>query len=420
MSFSDWEEIRLGDLVKVKHGYAFKGKFFSETPTEDILVTPGNFKIGGGFKDEKLKYYKGEIPKDYILNPNDIIITMTDLSKMGDTLGYSALVPFSKNKRYLHNQRIGLIEFINEDVCPQFIYWRLRAKDYQQYIVGSASGTTVKHTSPNTIRQFTFRIPLIQEQKAIADTLSALEEKIELNNHINKNLEEMAQAIFKSWFVDFEPFQDGEFEDSDLGRIPKGWRVGTVSSYAAEMKNGSTPSRKNSQYWDPHDVPWIKTGEIRNSLIIEAEEFISYLGLNNSSAKLLPKNTILIAMYGATAGKIALLRFESTTNQACCGIICGEKSSASYLYLWMLRNQSTIEKLAVGSAQQNLSKEIISRLKIVIPANSILLDFEKIVSDIHDSIETNLLQIKQLRIIRDFLLPKLMSGKIRVPFEEVV
>ncbi len=221
---------------------------------------------------------------------------MTDLSRMGDTLGYSALVPYNDKRRYLHNQRIGLVEFLQEEeISPLFIYWLFRNMDYQNYIVSNASGTTVKHTSPKTIKSYTFKMPPIDEQKAIAATLSCLDDKIELNNQINKTLEEMAQAIFKSWFVDFEPFQDGEFVDSELGRIPKWWRVGTIGDFVTDMKNGGTPSRKIAKYWNPNDFPWIKTGEIKNSLIINCEEHISSEGLSNSSAKMLPYNSVLIA-----------------------------------------------------------------------------------------------------------------------------
>lgn len=417
MSFSEWREVLLGDYINIKHGYAFKGEFFSETETEDVLVTPGNFKIGGGFKEDKLKFYNGDYPGEYVLKPNDVIVTMTDLSKMGDTLGYSALVPYNEKRRYLHNQRIGLVEFLSQEVLPSFIYWRLRSNDYQKFIVGSASGTTVKHTSPKTIKKYRFYLPPLPEQKAIADTLSCLDDKIELNNRSNKTLEEMAQAIFESCFVDFEPFQDGEFEDSELGRIPKGWRVGTIDEFAKDMKNGGTPSRKKDNFWNSNDIPWIKTGEIKNSLIIKSEEHISCERLNNSSAKVLPYNSVLMAMYGATAGQVALLKFEASTNQACCAMICNSANKAIFLYLYLLANQSHIESLAVGAAQQNLSKDTISKLKLTIPKDEMI---ESVIFDeIFICIENNLRENQTLTAIRDTLLPKLMSGEIRVPLQEV-
>lgn len=145
---SGWKLEQLSTFINVKHGYAFKGKFFSAEPTDNILLTPGNFKIGGGFKGDKYKFYNGEIPNDYILRKDDLIITMTDLSKAGDTLGYPAFVPEIQNLVFLHNQRLGKVEFKNTKLNKSFLYYSLCTTRYRYEILGSASGTTVKHTAP--------------------------------------------------------------------------------------------------------------------------------------------------------------------------------------------------------------------------------------------------------------------------------
>jgi len=119
---SEWRECKLGEVIDVKHGYAFKGENITTEKTSDILVTPGNFNIGGGFKSSKFKYFNGSYPEDYIFNEGDIVVTMTDLSKEGDTLGYSAKIPKCDNCKYLHNQRVGLVKFISNDVDKDFIY----------------------------------------------------------------------------------------------------------------------------------------------------------------------------------------------------------------------------------------------------------------------------------------------------------
>jgi len=176
---------RLGDICDIKHGYAFKGEYFCDAPTEYLLVTPGNFAIGGGFQ-EKPKYYCGLIPQDYLLSKNDLVITMTDLSKQGDTLGYPAFVP--KDKRYLHNQRIGLVKLKTELVSKEYLYWLMRTRDYQRFIVNHATGSTVKHTSPKTILSYEFDFPNLPQQHIIAATLSALDDKITSNTAINHHL----------------------------------------------------------------------------------------------------------------------------------------------------------------------------------------------------------------------------------------
>ncbi len=295
----------------------------------------------------------------------------------------------------------------------RYLCYVFNNSDISGYITGSAQ-PKLSQANLNSIK---FVLPPLLEQKVIADTLSCFDDKIELNNQINRTLEEMAQAIFKSWFVDFEPFQGGEFEDSELGRIPKGWRVGTIGEFVKDMKNGGTPSRKIENYWCSNDVPWIKTGEIKNSLIINSEEYISNEGLKNSSTKILPYNSVLIAMYGATAGKIGLLKFEACTNQACCAMICNSANKAIFLYLHLLNKQSYIESLAVGAAQQNLSKDTISKLTLIIPNDDVIEATQ--FNEIFNCIENNLRENQQLEIIRDTLLPKLMSGEIQVPLKEV-
>jgi type I restriction enzyme, S subunit len=147
----DWTPTTLGDLITVKHGFAFKGEYFRETPPGDILLTPGNFAIGGGFQFGKLKYYSGPSAPGYILRAGDLLVTMTDLSKAGDTLGYPALVPCD-GRVYLHNQRLGKIDCISDVASRDFIYWLMRTPKYRAEILASCTGSTV--AKPYPIVQF--------------------------------------------------------------------------------------------------------------------------------------------------------------------------------------------------------------------------------------------------------------------------
>ena len=156
-----WSETELGTLFSIKHGYAFKGEYFSDEETNKILLTPGNFKVGGGLKLDKKKYYKedGPIPEDYVLSENDLLITMTDLSKMSDTLGYPMLVPKFEGIKFLHNQRLGLVIPAIENFPKYFVYHLLQDYRYRAFVVGSATGTSVKHTAPKKISGFKICIP---------------------------------------------------------------------------------------------------------------------------------------------------------------------------------------------------------------------------------------------------------------------
>jgi restriction endonuclease S subunit len=142
--------------------------------------------------------------------------------------------------------------------------------------------------------------------------------------------------------------------------------MGTIGEFCKEMKSGGTPSRSHNEYWDKKDYPWLKTGEVHNNIIINIEEFISQAGLDNSSAKIIPQGSVIMAMYGATAAQVAYLSCDTTTNQACCNMICHSKEDAAYLFFHLLANQENIKKLANGGAQENLSQEIIAQQPILL------------------------------------------------------
>jgi type I restriction enzyme S subunit len=146
----------LAQVIDVKHGFAFEGRYFSDEPPGDILLTPGNFLVGGGFKDHNAKYYNGAVPADFILSPHDLLLTMTDLSKAADTLGFPAMVPVPPSGRhYLHNQRIGKVVITDPRAANAMFLYRVFCSDsYRHEILASASGTTVKHTSPSRIKAY--------------------------------------------------------------------------------------------------------------------------------------------------------------------------------------------------------------------------------------------------------------------------
>jgi len=205
-----WRDIELNQLINVKHGYAFKGKFFSKTPTQKILLTPGNFKIGGGIKLDKLKYYNGEIPEDYLLLKDDLILTMTDLSKEGDTLGFPALVPSSEKLYFLHNQRIGKVEFKSDRVSKYFLYFFFQTKRYRNEIVGSASGSTVKHTSPSRIMAIKIPFSRLVQQ--------AFGKRVEPLTILIANNEQQSETLAKLRDILLPKLMSGEIRAADAER----------------------------------------------------------------------------------------------------------------------------------------------------------------------------------------------------------
>ena len=286
-----WRETVLGDLIEITHGFAFKGHFISDEPQENILLTPGNFAIGGGFKADKFKYYSGTVPDDFILSKGDLVVSMTDLSKQSDALGYPAFVPECREgKRYLHNQRLGKVLLKNTDVDARYIYYVMCGNAYRHEVLASATGTTVKHTSPGRIKQFRFRLPPLPEQRAIAHILGTLDDKIELNRRMNETLEAMARALFKSWFVDFDPVRAkaalrNHAAQQAPGSITPPLRGGRGDKSAAlSLSKGRSPqaSRWGESGAAPPPRPW---PDIRRQYTSKALHHAQALRQNQTSAE---------------------------------------------------------------------------------------------------------------------------------------
>lgn len=433
---SDRQPFRLGDLIEIKHGFAFKGEFFCEERTPYQLVTPGNFAIGGGFQLGKGKYYCGPTPEDYILKRGDLIVTMTDLSKAADTLGYAAVIPETAGTTWLHNQRIGLVK-VKPDalILPQYLHYLMRSQEYRHWIVSSASGSTVKHTSPGRICDYQCDLPPLSQQRDAAFILDAIESRIVLLRETNATLEAIAQALFKSWFVDFDPVRTKQecrvpecmdegtaalfpdvFEKSSGEPIPKGWRQGALSECCAKVESGGTPKRTNPNYWNG-DIDWLTSGEVRNAIVHGTKETITDLGIKESSAKIWPVGTTVVAMYGATAGEVCILAEEAAANQACCGLIPVAKGRA-FLFFTTRRESKVLASKSSGSAQQNLNKGLVASHSVTIPPSEILAAFDAVAGPLLDGWIENDRRIATLGTLRDTLLPQLISGRLRLPEAE--
>jgi type I restriction enzyme, S subunit len=415
MSSKGWRKYKLGDVVDIKHGFAFKGEFFSDEPTEYILLTPGNFKIGGGFKADKFKYYSGEVPEEYILKAHDVIVTMTDLSKDGDTLGYSALVPEYGSKKFLHNQRLGLLQFKCDDVDKHFVYWLLRTKLYQVFIVNTASGTTVKHTSPSRIKEFEFEAPDLLTQRRIASILSALDDKIEINRQTNATLEAIAQGIFKEWFVDFNfPGATGELVESEVGMIPPGWQVGSILEIA-DLLSGGTPNSQVAEYWDG-EIQWVSAKDVSNSrrtFILDTERKITGIGIANSNTKILPKLTTIITARG-TVGNYCILAKPMAMNQTNYGLKA-KVNNADYFLLFSVGNLiGHLKQAAYGTIFDTITTKTFEQSRMIIPPTLLTQKFDLHIAPIMQSVLNTLEESTILTELRNTLLQKLMFGEIEI------
>ena len=434
---SDWRECSLGDLIAIKHGYAFSGEHITKTEGKCVLVTPGNFEISGGYKEGNAKYFHGEYPEEYVFAGGDLVVTMTDLSKTADTLGYSAKIPREKGKIYLHNQRIGKVCSKSSEAELDYLYWIMRHKDYRSWVVNTATGSTVKHTSPSRILEYSFLLPPICDQKAIAHILSTLDDKIELNRKINETLEAMAKAIFKSWFVDFDPvrakaegrptglpaeisdlFPDS-FEDSELGEIPCGWRVAPVGD-VVECVGGSTPSTNEPEYWDGGEYFWATPKDLSSlsePFLLDTAKKITADGVQRISSGILPVGTVLLSSR-APVGYVAAACVPVSINQGFIALRSNGLMSSAYLLNWCLSNVQQFKDRASGTTFAEISKAAFRPIPLLVPSEQVATPFSDKAQALYERVVSNMRQSTLLAATRDALLPKLISGEIRIPDAE--
>jgi len=239
---------------------------------------------------------------------------------------------------------------------------------------------------------------------------------------INQNLEALAKQLYDYWFVQFDfPNGEGKPYKSSGGKmvwneklrrnIPQNWECKKICEVATTC-SGGTPMSSREEYYKNGNIPWINSGELNNSFITSTSNYITKLGLDNSSAKLYPPNTILVALYGATAGKVSLLTFEASSNQAVCGVIMNTPQMTNYIryYLSSLLNYFVL--ISTGSARDNISQETIKNIWAVIPEDRILALFDQVVEKITQMIVSNQTETETLTKQRDELLPLLMNGQV--------
>ena len=301
---------------------------------------------------------------------------------------------------------------VKENVDLNFIYYVVANQQFKNTITQLATGTTIKNVSLETMRNYTFCIPPLSIQKQIGKILSSLDDKIELNRRINDNLEQQAQALFKSWFVDFEPFKDGKSVESELGRIPEGWRVERLGS-VCKCLLGGTPSRNKGEYWNGK-IAWINSGEINEFRITKPSEYITQEGLKKSATKLLPKKTTVLAITGATLGQVSLLEINSCANQSVIGVLENEDIFHEYIYPLIKNRIDDLCSHMTGGAQQHINKNNVEQLEILIPPKKILIEYKRIATPIYSLISNICFESQKISKLRDSLLPRLMSGELKL------
>jgi len=256
-------------------------------------------------------------------------------------------------------------------LLPHYLELIIRQKWFTRYCKFLGQGSAREYCRFGNISEIEIEFPPIEEQQKIVEYNTAIENRIALKQKINDNLVAVGTASIQKNVGRGALINLTEAEMDSL-IFPEDFKIKTVSEFCAETKSGSTPSRTNNEYWENGTISWVKSGEVHNNITLQTEEYITSLGLSESSTKLLPKDTVLMAMYGVTAGEVGYLAIEATTNQAICGMICRSKAEAAYLYFSLIQSQAAISRLSNGGAQDNLSKNFIDNIKIVVPPSEFI------------------------------------------------
>lgn len=289
-----------------------------------------------------------------VVKPRQFVY-IADTSRRGDKIAIALLQ--GKNNKAIVSSIYTVFEVKNkQELLPEYLMMWFRRPEFDRYARFKSHGSAREIFSWEEMCDVELPVPPIEQQQKIVSEYEAITHRIRLNEQIITKLEETAQTLYRKMFVNGIDKED----------LPEGWKMGTIGEFCKEMKSGGTPNRSNTEYWNRKDYRWLKTGEVQNNVILNTEEYISEVGLINSSAKIIPCGAIVMAMYGATAGQVAYLDCETTTNQACCNMICHTKDDAAFLFFHLLYYQEEIKRLANGGAQENLSQEIITAQPILL------------------------------------------------------
>ena len=433
-----YDRTELKEVVDVISGYAFPGYEMGSSGSPIIkiknIIPP---MVDTTDVDRISEEFIASIPKleKFRLKHKDILIAMT-----GATVGKIGRFPKANEIFYL-NQRVARVDLRNPAQADiDYIYYVLSQTQYTDQIFSLADGSAQANVSASQIGNITIPLPPLPEQRRIAHILGTLDDKIENNRKTAKTLEAMAQAIFKSWFVDFDPVRAkmaGESResickrlkltpeildlfpdrlvDSELGGIPGGWGVGSFAD-AVEIIGGGTPKTSVSDYWDG-EIPWfsvVDTPGASDVFVVRTEKSITQAGLNGSSARMIATGTTIISARG-TVGNLAIAGRDMTFNQSCYALQGKNGSGSYFVFLSAQRMVEHLKAMAHGSVFSTITRQTFEAVRAVSPPENVLQQFEKKAAILLDPILRNVNESSTLAQLRDTLLPKLISGELRVP-----
>ena len=400
----EWKEVRLGDIVSIKSGLAYKGAFIGKG--ENILLGMGCVSFKDKFLFSGARLYEADCDDKYCVEPGDIVLATRQQSDNLPILAMPAIIPSSlKAKKIIYGTNLYKVENHSE-VTNDFLFWQLKTPDYIDYISSVKTGSVVRMVTKKNVEDYVFRCPPKEVRDRISKLLWGLDRKIELNNKINADLEEMAQVIFKNWFVDFEPFKDGKFVDSELGMIPEGWKVVVFDNI---LKVTTTKTGKEG----------IPEYSVTNTGIHPRDEkFTKNLSKSSAKNKLIRKGNLVFGMSREILNWGIMKEEVGGVSSAYNVYIVDEKIvSTTYLECFIAQRMDYFADLIKPASRegQGVDKALLMKKIICIPPSEVLDVFLEKYNSIMHLTEIRNQENSRLSLLRDTLLPRLMSGELEVP-----
>lgn len=378
----EWKEVTLGEIAIFKTGKLNSNAAISNGEYPFFTCSPETLRINS-----------------YAFDQEAILLA-------GNNAEGNFSIKYYKGKFNAY-QRTYVITPIRGKVDIKFLYYALSLCLKQ--LKNMSQGTSTKFLTVTILNSFSVKLPSISDQRRIASILSSLDRKIELNNKINADLEEMAQTIFKNWFVDFEPFKDGKFVDSELGMIPEGWKVGTLGDIT-KNKSAKVKERNDVKVLSP-----VTTGEL-----VLSEEYFTKQVFSSSIAKYKIVNKGDFAYNPARVNIGSLGRNEFDFDGCVSPVYVVFSVLDGYEnYFDLFRKtdffKDSVASLAIGGVRQSLSYDDLSSIEVIIPSENAVEEFNNLYNQMKKTIKANKLENSRLSLLRDTLLPRLMSGELEVP-----
>ena len=407
---SEWKKVKLGELYEVHNGLSKGRQFFG---TGFPFLTFSNV-FNNWFLPEQLEALVHTTDKERevcSIKAGDVFITRT--SETMDELGMSS-VALKDYPNATYNGFTKRLRPNTDRVFPRYMGYYLRTPKFRGQFMAFSSMTTRASLANNDLLNMEVELPPMDIQKNIATILSRYDSLIENYQKQIKLLEEAAQRLYTEWFVDLH--FPGHENIKIVDGVPEGWEKKTIADVCTNISSGSTPSRSNKAYWENGTIKWVKTKELQDGWILDTEEYISQEGYNNSSTKMFPVNTILMASYASpTLGRLGILSIDCCCNQAALGLIADENFISWQWLFWKLYElRDEFNAIERGAGQQNISGIVVKNKEIIIPDKGVIDGFTSVVSKIFEQQKSLSSQLRLLTEARDRLLPKLMSGEIEI------